>query len=246
MVTSRKPPANSPKTATPVARTTSALERDASPRALSAQERAVLTEAISRAKTVQEAIDSQWVEFGQWLFTSVFGEDTRSAIEHRDDNPLWSALFALADSAKVRVRHEELERALLTAAYDKRLNSDAWRALDYGRKWRLLRLEDEKLLRKAATHVLSANLDTRAVDAYVRNLLAEEGETPVVRVSVPALVGLLDRLSERTSSKGFGRLLEAAAKKLTDDKRDALLASLESARNALDGLYARIKKSSGD
>ncbi|MDP3277930.1 MAG: hypothetical protein Q8Q09_22285 [Deltaproteobacteria bacterium] len=246
MVTSQKTPAISSKTATPVTSKTSALDRDMAPRALSTEERAVLTEAISRSKGVQAAIDSQWVEFGQWLFTNVFGEDTRSAIEHRDDNPLWSALFALADSAKVRVRHEELERALLTAAYDKRLNSDAWRALDYGRKWRLLRLADEKLLRKAASHVLSANLDTRAVDAYVRNVLAEEGETPVVRVSVPALVGLLDRLSDRTGSKGFGRLLESAAKKLTHDKREALLTSLESARDALDGLHARIKKSSGD
>jgi hypothetical protein len=51
-----------------------------------------------------------------------------------------------------------------------------WRALDFGRKWRLLRLADDELLRNAATPVLSASLDTRQTEASVRNLLAEQSE----------------------------------------------------------------------
>lgn len=209
---------------------------------LSPEDRAVLAEAISRADAARSAIDSQWTELGRWIFAHVFGEDTASAIDHRDDNPIWNALYALADSPKVRVRHDELDRAVLTAAYDKRLNSDSWRALDFGRKWRLLRLADDKLLRKAATHVLSASLDTRQTEAYVRNLLAEQAEEPAVRASVPALVGQLDRITERVSAKPYARQLEAAAKKLSDEQREALLASLDSAREALEALHARLKK----
>jgi hypothetical protein len=209
---------------------------------LSPEDRAVLAEAVSRADAAHSAIDSQWVELGRWLFAQVFGEDTASAIDHREDNPIWNALYALADSPKVRVRHDELERAVLTAAYDKRLNSDGWRALDFGRKWRLLRLADDKLLRKAATHVLSANLDTRQTETYVRNLLAEQSEAPAVRASVTALVGQLDRMTERVSAKAYARQLESAAKKLDDEQREALVAALESAREALGALQARIEK----
>jgi hypothetical protein len=226
------------KSLAPVARKPAVLD---APK-LSPEDRAVLAEAITRADAARTAIDAQWVDLGRWLFTHVFGEDTASAIDHRDDNPIWNALYALADSPKVRVRHDALDRAVLTAAYDKRLNSDGWRALDFGRKWRLLRLADDKLLRKAATHVLSAKLDTRQTDAYVRNLLAEQAEPTAVRASVTALVGQLDRMTERVSAKTYARQLESAAKKLSDEQREALLSSLESARNALDALHARIEK----
>ena len=209
---------------------------------LTERDRAVLTEAIARAEQTSAAIDARWSDLGRWLFTHVFGEDTRSAIEHREDNPIWRALFSLADSAKVRVRHDEIERAVLAAAYDKRLNSDAWRALDFSRKWRLLRLADDKLLRKAATHVLASNLDTRQTEAYVRNLLAERDEAPAVRVNVAALRGQLDRVTERMGAKAYARQLEAAAKKLSDAQRAQLLASLESAREAIDAIHARLKK----
>lgn len=209
-------------------------------RRLSDTERAVLDEAVTRSAAVISAIDTSWAELGRWLFTRVFGEDSTSAIEHRRDNPVWVALYALADGAKVRARHDELERALLAAAYDKRLNHDAWRALDFGRKWRLLKIADDKLLRKAAQHVLATNLDTRGVEAYVRAVL-EESATPVaVRVNVPALVGALDRMQERLTDRAFGRQLEKAARQLSDEKREALVASITQTRDALDAMLGRL------
>jgi hypothetical protein len=211
-------------------------------RTLAVAERAVLDEAITRAARLYESVGDAWADFGRWLFTHVFGEDTKAAIDHREDNPIWQALYALADSAKVRLRQDELERAVLTAAYDKRLNSDAWRALEFGRKWRLLKLKDDKLLRQAAQHVLSANLDTRAIDLYVRRVLEEQQTTTATRVHVGALIGALDRMQQRLTDRAFARQLEGAAKKLSEDKREALIGSVTEARDALDATLHRLKK----
>lgn len=240
--------AKAPKPAEPIAAAPSpqppvAPSVSISPRSsLSPSDHAVLTEAIARADAVRATIDSTWTDFGRWLFTHVFGEDTSSAIDHREDNPIWAALYAMADSHKVRLRHDEIDRAVLCAAYDKRLNHDAWRALDFGRKWRLLRLVDDKLLRQAASHVLATNLDTRKVDAYVRNVLAEQDIELATRVNVPAFVGQLGRIHERVSGKAFARQLESAAHKLTDEQRDKLLDTLDQTRAALDALHARLKQ----
>jgi hypothetical protein len=232
-----------PKPASPKAAEPAALAPVApdSSSGLSPTDHAVLAEAITRAETVRATIDSTWTDFGRWLFAHVFGEDTASAIEHREDNPIWAALYALADGPKVRLRHDDIDRAVLCAAYDKRLNSDAWRALDFGRKWRLLRLEDDKLMAKAAKHVLATNLDTRKVDAYVRNVLAEQDVEIPTRVNVPAFVGQLGRFHERVSTKAFARQLESAANKLTDEQREKLLETLDQTRATLDALRARLK-----
>jgi hypothetical protein len=211
-------------------------------RSLAVEERAVLDEAIVRAARVYESVGDAWSDFGRWLFTHVFGEDTKAAIEHREDNPVWQALVALADGAKVRLRQDELERAVLTAAYDKRLNSDAWRALEFGRKWRLLKLADDKLLRQAAQHVLSANLDTRAIDVYVRRVLEEQQNPVTTRVHVGALISTLDRMQQRLKDRTFARQLESAAKKLTDDKRDELIESIIEARDALDATLRKLER----
>jgi hypothetical protein len=210
--------------------------------ALSAADRAVLAEAISRADAVRSTIDSTWTDFGRWLFAKVFGEDTVSAIDHREDNPIWAALYALADGPKVRLRHDEIDRAVLCAAYDKRLNSDAWRALDFGRKWRLLRLADDKLMAKGAKHVLATNLDTRKVEVYVRNVLAEQNIELPTRVNVPAFVSQLGRFHERVSGKAFARQLESAANKLSDEQREKLVETLDQTRATLDALRARLNQ----
>jgi hypothetical protein len=210
--------------------------------ALTDQDRAVLIEAIERAASLRDALEQSWTDFGRWLFARVFGEDTASAIDHREDNPIWTALYALADGTRVRLRHDELDRAVLTAAYDKRLQSDAWRALDYGRKWRLLRLRDEKLLRKGAQHVLATSLSTRETEAYVRAVLSEQNEPAEVRVNVSALTDQLGRITTRMTDRAWARKLDAASRKLTDERREALIGSIESTRDALSTLLARLSK----
>lgn len=209
---------------------------------LDAAERKVLDEAMSRVATVFETVDDAMTELGRWLFTQVFGEDSSAVIEHADDNAVWKALVAHADSAKVRLSAELLRATALCAAYDKRLNSDAWRSLDFSRKSRLVRLGDDKLLRKGAQHVLASNLGVRQVEAYVRNVLAELGEPVPTRVNVSAFRGQLAKWTERVSAKSFARQLEGAAKKLDDEEREALVSELESAQEALAELVARLSK----
>lgn len=209
-------------------------------RPLESREQAVLEQAIEKASAAAEQHNDTWAGLGRWLFTHVFGEDSTAAIHHRDDNPIWEALYALADSAKVRVRHDDLEHAVLCAAYDKRLNHDGWRALDYERKWRLLRLEDERLLRKAAQHVLATSMDTVGIAKYVQSVL-EENETPVpVRVSFPGLMRQWSSVSERVGRKGFLRQFEVAAKKLTAEQRERAVERIDEARAALDALREKL------
>jgi hypothetical protein len=217
--------------------------REPSKSALTSAERALLTEALERAETVRKNTEEAVVELGRWLFSKVFGEDSRSALEHREDNPVWSALAKAADGPRLRLQLSLIESSLLCAAYDKRLNSDSWRALDFGRKARLLRLHDEKALRRGAQHVLAANLTLKETEAYVRSVRAELGEPAQTRASVPALRGALDRLSERVGARGFVRQVEQAARKLDDDDRAALLESIERAKSSLDELATRVKKS---
>jgi hypothetical protein len=209
---------------------------------LDAAEKKVLDEAIERAATVFETVDDAMSELGRWLFAQVFGDDTTAAIEHAEDNAVWSALVDRSDSAKVRLTRDALRAAVLCAAYDKRLNSDAWRSLDFSRKARLVRLGDDKLLRKAAQHVLATNLGVRHVDAYVRNVLAELGEPAPTRVNVRAFRGQLTRWTERVGAKSFARQLEGAAKKLDEEERESLVGELESAQRALTELLARVQK----
>jgi hypothetical protein len=216
--------------------------REPSKSALNSAERALVSEAFERAEAVRKNTEDAVVALGQWLFAKVFGEDSRSALEHREDNPVWSAIAEAADGPRLRLQLSLIESSLLCAAYDKRLNSDSWRALDFGRKSRLLRLQDDKALRKGAQHVLAANLTLKETEAYVRSVRAELGEPAQTRASVPALRGSLDRLSERVGARAFVRQVEQAVRKLDDEDRAALLESIERARGTLAALAERVKK----
>ncbi|MFO0563473.1 MAG: hypothetical protein U0269_35950 [Polyangiales bacterium] len=220
--------------------TTTAASRGADK--LDAAERKVLDEAIERASGVFETVDDAISDLGRWLFTHVFGDDSSAVIEHAQDNAVWRALVAQSDSARVRLTAELLRAAALCAAYDKRLNSDAWRSLDFSRKSRLLRLADDKLLRKGAQHVLASNLGVREVEAYARNVLAELGEPVPTRVNVRAFRGQLAKWTERVGAKSFARQLEGAAKKLDEAEREQLVAELEAAKETLAELVARLQK----
>ncbi len=208
---------------------------------LSDADRALLQSVIERAALVHETVESTWTEFGRWVFVQVFGEDSTSAIDHRGDNPVYEELLRLADGPKVRIRAEDLERATLCAAYDKRLNNDSWRALNYGRKWRLLRLDNEKLLRKGAQYVLASNLDTRGVESYVRNVLAERETGLDTRVNFRALTGQLRRVTQRVTTDAFLKQLASAAKQLDDEQRERVVAQIEAARDALDVLHKKLR-----
>jgi hypothetical protein len=232
----------------PMARKTQAIETvqptaklaRATPR-LDPAERAVLDEAVARGESVRKTVDSAVAEYGQWIFTHVFGGDTTAVIDGRADNALWRELTDVADGPKLRLPAELIERAALCAAYDQRLNSDAWRALDFSRKSRLVRLGDDKLLRKAAQHALATNLSAKDTEAYVRALLRELGEPVQTRVSIGRVQTQLDRLSERYHSKEFLRRVESASRDADPEERKALTESIARMQAALAEVKARLK-----
>jgi hypothetical protein len=228
----------------PMARKTQAIETvqptaklsraRATPR-LDPAERAVLDEAVARGESVRKTVDTAVAEYGQWIFTHVFGGDTTAVIDGRADNALWRELTEVADGPKLRLPAE------LIAAYDQRLNSDAWRALDFSRKSRLVRLGDDKLLRKAAQHALATNLSAKDTEAYVRALLRELGEPVQTRVSIGRVQTQLDRLSERYHSKEFLRRVESASRDADPEERKALTESIARMQAALAEVKARLK-----
>jgi hypothetical protein len=210
-------------------------------RALGSDEQRVLDEAIARGEAVRKSVDDGLAEYGRWLFNSVFGGDTAAILEDRDDNPLWRALTDVADSPRLRLSAELLERSALCAAYDRRLNSDAWRALDFSRKVRLVRLADEKLLRAGAQHLLATNLSAKATEAYVRAVLKEQGRPVQTRVHIRAVQTQLDRLGERFAGKDFLRRVEASARDADPAQRKALRESITRMQAALALVKTRLK-----
>ena len=62
-------------------------------------------------------------------------------------------MIARAGGPTLRLSTRMLSVALHVAAWDKRINDEAWRGLDLGRKELLLPLGDDARLREAAQHV---------------------------------------------------------------------------------------------
>lgn len=209
---------------------------------LSAAERAVLAEAVARGEALRKQSDEAVAGFGRWLFAQVFGDDSTATIAHRDDSGLWRAIADAADSARMRLPLALVEAAVLCAAYDQRLNSDSWRALDFGRKSRLLRLEQDKLLRQGAQHVLSANLSAKATEQYVREVLREQGEPVQTRLSMGRVQRRIADFSERLSARDFTRRFDQLVRAADDEQKQTLLAEIEAAQAALSAMRARVKK----
>lgn len=209
---------------------------------LSPAEKAVFAEAVSRGEALRRHTDDAIAEYGRWLFAQVFGEDSSSAIAHRGEHALWSAIAEAADSTRLRLPLAMLEAAVLCAAYDKRLNSDAWRALDFGRKARLLRLAQDKLLRQGAQHVLAANLSAKATEQYAREVLREQGEPVQVRLSVRRVQRRIADFSQRLTEREFARRFDKLVRDADPEQKRALLAEIEAAQGALAALRARLKQ----
>ncbi|MBL8680478.1 MAG: hypothetical protein JNK05_14970 [Myxococcales bacterium] len=211
-------------------------------RALDAHERKVLDEALSRGETVRKTVEDAVAEYGRWLFAQVFGGDTALVFDRRDEHPLWNAIVEASDGPRLRLTAETLERAVLCAAYDKRLNNDAWRALDYGRKSRLVRLEDDKLLRKAAQHVLATNMKTKPLEAYVRALLLAEGEQVQTRVTLGRVASQLEKLTGRFEDDAFLHRLDEVLVKADEEERASVIDRVDAMQRVLSSLRARVAK----
>lgn len=208
--------------------------------ALSKSEQALLSTALERSESARNAIETTLVEYGRWLLVHVFGDDTTAVLEHRYDNPIWAHLVKRAGGPTLRLSPRFLTNALLIATYDKRLNDGSWKALDPGRKELLLPLKEEKELREAAQHVLTANLSTRKTREFVDQMRESNGVSVERRESAARVRQILRNTQDRFSGKQRTERILAAAKKLDSKERAQLVKEFEALAKTAAALAKKI------
>lgn len=214
--------------------------RDPSLPAVAEQDKPLFAEALRRGESTREGMEQILKEYGTWLFVNVFASDSNKAIHERKDNVVWQNLLARSGGSTLRINEQMLTVCLVSAAYDKRLNSDSWRLLDLGRKELLLRLGDDDLLREGAAHVVDGRLTWRMTREYVQNTLRQLGEKPQVRVTVPQVKSWLTGIQARLNADGFQRKLEKLAEELESKERTALQRQVSTLHKQLGELAERL------
>lgn len=192
------------------------------PPALTAADTPVLNEALRRAEETRNTVEDALVEFGRWLLVHVFANDAGSALDEKAHNPVWSELLRRAGGPTLRLSRRFLYVAVAIAAHDKRINDDTWRLLEPGRKELLLPLGDEKIMRKAAAHVVKLKLSQRLTRQYVKSL-REEAERPgKLRLTSAQVQGQVARFLGRVDDAAYEKRLHATVKRMSDEDRKAL------------------------
>ena len=92
----------------------------------------------------------------------------RAELEGRRDNPVWRELLDRAGGPSLKMPARALHISVRIAAFDKRIQGEAWRNLEPGRKELLLPLRSEEALREGAQHVAAMKLSHRDTKAYVK------------------------------------------------------------------------------
>ena len=167
-------------------------------------------------------MESALVEYGRWLLVNVFGDDASQALAGRDRNPVWRSLVERAGGPSLRISVKLLEVAVRIAAHDKRINDDAWRLLEPGRKELLLPLRDEGSMREAAQRVVAMKMSHRATRRFVRERLEGAGRASAPRTTPKRLGRDLAKLNERLGDIASKRRLNALVTSGTDEERKAL------------------------
>ncbi len=207
---------------------------------LNSLDQKLLAEALRRGEAARDGMEDVLRDYGSWLFVNLFDSNSSKVIEARREHPVWRHLVARAGGPTLRLNEPMLAVCLLTAAYDKRLNDDSWRALDMGRKQLLLRLKTDEQMRKGAHHVLAAKLTWRATREYVRNSLETQGEPTEIRVRVGQVQQWLQGIHERLMAGGFQAKLETAAQELPKTERKKLHRQIDTLQQQLAALAKRL------
>jgi hypothetical protein len=217
-VASRKNPPAAPSTALVVHGSSQALDKG---------QKKLLAEALRRAEEARDTMEDALVDFGRWILVNVFDDDADAALDGKRDNPVWHELVARAGGPTLRLSRKLLYVAVQIAAHDKRITDETWRGLDSGRKELLLPLGDERLMRKAAQHVVAMKLSARATRQYVQGLAAESGKARQVRLTGPRLVARLRAVREGLLDGPGRRRVERLLGDLDPASREALRGEAE-------------------
>jgi hypothetical protein len=217
------------------------LARSDDPDALDAAQRKLMAEALRRCEEVRAEMESALVDLGRWALVNLFDDDAAEALTGGRASPVWRALLARAGGPTLRLSPRMLSVALHVAAYDKRINDEAWRALDVGRKEILLPLGDDKMLRAAARRVSSLKLTQRATRDLVESMQADAGRGKVVRLTAPRLGARVRKMREAIAPRPFLRKVETLGRDLDAGAREALVREVTALREAADALLETLQ-----
>lgn len=210
---------------------------------LDSRERALLAEALRRADEARDAMEDGLRAFGRWMLANLFADDTAAVLSEARGSAVYRALLARADGPTLRLSARMVSVALRVAAYDQRINDEAWRGLDLGRKEALLPLGDERSIQRAARRVSALKMTRADARRHVEALLAEQGRPSPLRLTAPRLNARVKRLRESIEPKGFLRKVQQLAKALDPEQRDALAREAEALRDAAEALLRSLRSS---
>jgi hypothetical protein len=238
-----------PKPASPAARRPRAraivlAEHGEAPVKLTASEKALLDEALRRGEDLREQVESSVTSYGRWLLGTVFGGDASAALDDKSSNAVWRELVRRAGGPTLRIGRRMLYVALQLAARDKRIADTTWRGLDAGRKELLLPLGDDGRLREAAQHVARFNLTQTSTRQYVSGLLESDGRARAVRLTVPRIVGHVQRLRATLGTAAALRKVELLREAAEPRQRERAAEEIEQLREVL-GKVARSLRAKG-
>ncbi len=205
-------------------------------------QRALLAEALRRAEETRNVVEDALLDFGRWLLVEVFHDDAKAALDDKRSNPVWRVLLQRAGGPTLRLGQRFLYVSLAIAAHDKRIQDDAWRLLEPGRKELLLPLGDEAAMREGAQHVVRMKLSQRATRAYVRAQLAAKGAPATVRVTAPGFKAQVTKFRARVGAPGYQEKLEQTLRGMPNKERAAMQKELEAMRAWATGLIGVIRR----
>jgi hypothetical protein len=200
---------------------------------LSVSERALLDEALRRGEDLREQVESSVTGYGWWLLGSIFGGDASAALDDKSSNSVWRELVRRAGGPTLRIGRRMLYVALQLAARDKRIADTTWRGLDAGRKELVLPLGEDGRLREAAQYVAKFNLTQAGTRQYVSGLLESAGRPRVVRLTVPRLVGQVQKLRATLGTTAALRKVEQLRDGADPREREKAAEEVEQLREVL-------------
>jgi len=206
---------------------------------LTKDQKLLLAEALRRCEVSRDAIEDAVVELGRWLLVHVFEDDATAALEGRRDNPVWRELLERAGGPSLKMPARAINIAVRIAAYDKRIQDEAWRNLEPGRKELLLPLGADAALREGAQHVTAMKLSHRDTKAYVKAHLAPKERAREKKTS-RFVVRRLSSLAKRLDAP-FRRSTAQAFTKGSPEERAAIKQEITALRDLASQLLADLK-----
>lgn len=201
---------------------------------LDAAQRKILEAALSEGEKLDETVQTAVMSFGRWLLGNVFDGSSKDALDRKSKNKVWSELVRRAGGPTLTVSRRVLYVALTLAAFDKQINDQAWRRLDFGRKELLLPLATPDKLRAGAQHVSKWNLTQAKTREYVTAQLGKSGKSRQRRLTGAQLATRVKKWRDELEADGFLGHVESLRGDLPKAERERMGEEIERLQKALD------------